>query len=75
MLDDPDRVLLLKLAHERGIDIIDLEPIFASHAANSRSKLEVSPTDGHWNSVALSLIASAIADRLRKREQTRQTRP
>ena len=71
MPDDPDRVLLLKLAHERGIDIIDLEPIFASHAAKSKLKLEVSPTDGHWNSVALSLISSAIADRLRKREQTR----
>jgi len=67
MPDDPDRVLLLKLAHERGIEVVDLEPIFADHVAKSKLKLEVSPTDTHWNALALALISSAVADRLLKR--------
>jgi hypothetical protein len=63
---DPDRELLLKLAHERGVEVIDLEPIFADHIAKSKLKLDVSPTDAHWNALALALISSAVAERLVK---------
>ena len=63
---DPDRLRFLELARASGIEVIDLEPVFAAHMAGSTLKLEVSPSDGHWNPLAISLVTAAIAERLNR---------
>ena len=66
---DPDRARFLELARERGVEVIDLEPLFAAHIARSGVKLEVSPSDSHWNPLAVSLVAAAIVERLNSPER------
>jgi len=61
---EPDRARFLELARARGVEVIDLEPLFAAHIAESSVKLEVSPSDAHWNPVAISIVATAVAARL-----------
>lgn len=65
MTTEPDRARFLELARARGVEVIDLEPLFAAHIAQSTVKLEVSPSDAHWNPVATAIVATAIAARLR----------
>jgi hypothetical protein len=69
---DPDRLRFLELARASGIEVIDLERVFASHIAGSALKLEVSPSDGHWNPLAISLVTAAIAERLKRPETARR---
>jgi hypothetical protein len=71
---DPERQRFLELATRSGIEFIDLEPVFAAHIARSRVKLEVSPTDSHWNPLAVSLVTKAIADALNESGRSRVPR-
>lgn len=60
-LADLDRAHLMARLREGGATVVDLEPVFASHKANSSRSLVVGPYDGHLNAVGVTLAMSAAA--------------
>jgi hypothetical protein len=58
---DPAKERLMAAARARGLRVIDTEPIFRTHMAQSPLSLAVSPRDGHWNGLAIGLVADAVA--------------
>lgn len=63
--EDKGNERFIQLAHEAGATVIDTQPIFAEHVANSALKLEVGPYDQHLNPLAIGLISRAVAVGLR----------
>lgn len=59
---DPARQRFIELARSAGAVVVDLEPIFAVHAAKSPLKLSVGPYDGHYNALAIGLVTQAAAE-------------
>lgn len=58
------RTRLIARAREKGLTVVDMEPVFrAAYAADKRS-FEY-PTDGHWNEYAHSVVTMAVRGALR----------
>ncbi|WP_180126247.1 hypothetical protein [Rhodoferax sp. BLA1] len=63
-ISDEGRERFMQLANEAGATVIDTQPIFAAHVANSALKLEVGPYDQHLNPLAIGLISQAASKAL-----------
>lgn len=61
-----ERDYLLARLRARGAEVVDLEPVYAAHAARSRLSLEVGPYDRHLNGLGVALVTQAAADALRR---------
>jgi hypothetical protein len=59
-----DRELLLELARDYGLDIVDMQPAFAQHWALHHERMDFSPADSHWNAVAHKLAADRLLRRI-----------
>lgn len=64
-LIDLERAHLMHRLREGRAEVIDLEPVFAAHAARSRWSLDVGPHDGHLNRWGVGLAMDAAAAALR----------
>lgn len=53
------RAYVMAQAQARGIDTVDLQPVFADHYARNQKRFEY-PNDGHWNDLGHALAAKAI---------------
>lgn len=53
--------LLTRVAAERGINVIEMDPIFRAYFASTGNHLDYSPTDKHWNGAAHILAAKEVA--------------
>jgi hypothetical protein len=60
-LIDLERTHLMTRLREGGAVVIDLEPVYARHAENSRRSLDVGPYDGHLNSLGIELAMREAA--------------
>jgi hypothetical protein len=60
-----ERDAFLDLIRKAGLEVIDGEPIFASHAASSSLSLDVGPYDRHLNGLGVQLLMEAAARQLR----------
>lgn len=58
---DPSRARFIQLACAAGAIVVDTEPLFQAHFAQSPLKLDVGPYDGHLNSLGVKLITLAAA--------------
>ncbi len=63
---DPSRTQFIELARSAGATVIDTEPIFQAHFAQSRLSLDVGPSDAHFNPLGVSLVTQAAAKALRR---------
>ena len=63
---DASRARFIQLARASGAIVIDTEPLFQAHLAQSPLKLDVGPYDGHLNALGVNLIAQAAADALKQ---------
>jgi hypothetical protein len=55
------RPYLIERLRARGFEVIDLEPVYAEHAARSPLSLEVGPYDRHLNGLGVRLVMSQAA--------------
>lgn len=62
---DLERQYLIRKLRQGGIEVLDLEPIYARHWAKSRLSLEVGPYDRHLNALGVSLVTDEIKKWLR----------
>ncbi|GAB1388619.1 MAG: hypothetical protein AMXMBFR78_03270 [Rubrivivax sp.] len=51
---------------EDGAQVIDLEPVYAAHAARSPRRLDVGPYDGHLNALGVRIAMGEVARALAK---------
>jgi hypothetical protein len=56
-----ERAQLIQSLARHGFQVVDLEPVFAEHAARSMRSLEVGPYDGHLNDWGVRLAMEAAA--------------
>jgi hypothetical protein len=59
-----ERRHFLSLARKAGLTVVDTEPLYRAHYQRSTLSLDVSPQDGHLNSLGLQIIAQAAAKAL-----------
>jgi hypothetical protein len=59
-----ERRYFLSLARGAGFAVVDTEPLYRAHYQRSSLSLDVSPQDGHLNSLGLQIIAQAAAKAL-----------
>lgn len=59
---EPSRARFIKLARAAGAIVVDTEPLFQAHFAQSPLKLNVGPYDGHLNALGVKLIAYAATE-------------
>jgi hypothetical protein len=64
--DEFQRAYLMDQLRLGGAQVVDLEPVYARHAATSPLSLDVGPYDGHLNRLGLALVMQAGADALGK---------
>jgi len=57
--------ILAAAAARHGVEFLDLHPVFAAHWAMHRRRFEFN-VDGHWNELGHSIVAAAIAERIRE---------
>ena len=60
----PFLVRFYQVLRERGIDVVDLAPVFLQNRANERGPV-FCKTDSHWSGVGCVLAAQTIKDRIR----------
>jgi hypothetical protein len=53
--------LLAKEGAEQGMKVIDMDPVFRAHYAQTGEHFDYLPADGHWNGVAHVLAAREVA--------------
>lgn len=58
------RAYLLERLRGLGYEVVDLEPVFASHAARSPLSLEVGPYDRHLNALGVAVAMREVNARL-----------
>ncbi len=63
---DPMRSQFISLARSHGAIVVDTETIFRAQLARSPLKLDVSPSDAHFNALGVQLVAQAAAQALRE---------
>lgn len=56
-----ERDAFLAIARARGVTVVDAEPAFRAHHADSRLSLAVGPYDGHLNALGVGLLMDATA--------------
>lgn len=61
---DPVRVRFVELALAAGAIVVDTEPVFQTHFAQSSLSLDVGPYDGHLNVLGVRLVTQAAAKAL-----------
>lgn len=61
--DQDDKQVFMNLAAEYRHEVIDMQPVFAGHWANSHERMDYLPADGHWNPVAHRLAAAEVLKR------------
>ena len=66
MIADPIRERFIAIARSHGAIVVDTEAIFRAQLARSPLKLDVSPSDGHFNALGVQLVAQAAAQALRE---------
>jgi hypothetical protein len=59
--DEQARRLLTRVAAERGINVIEMDPIFRAYFASTGNYLDYSPIDKHWNGASHILAAREVA--------------
>jgi hypothetical protein len=59
-----ERQYLLTKLREGGLEVLDLEPVYARHSTDSRLSLEVGPYDRHLNALGVRLVSREIATRI-----------
>lgn len=67
-VDGPDpfqRDYLIGKLREGGAEVVDLEPLYARHAAQSALSLDVGPYDGHLNRLGIGLVMQSAVAALR----------
>ena len=57
---DLARVRLLEVARAWGANVVDTELLFRARMERSALALGVAPRDGHWNPLAMRLVADAV---------------
>lgn len=67
---DPSRARFIELARAAGAIVVDTEPLFQTHFAQSPLKLDVGPYDGHLNAIGVKLITQAAAKALTRQYGT-----
>jgi hypothetical protein len=63
---DLERKYLIERLRSHGVEVVDLEPIYAEHAARSRLSLEVGPYDRHLNGLGVRMVMTQVAEWLRR---------
>jgi hypothetical protein len=63
-LIDAERSHLMQRLREGGAQVIDLEPVYAAHAARSPRRLDVGPDDGHLNALGVRIAMGEAAHAL-----------
>lgn len=63
---DTERIRLIESARQRGYSVIDSEPVFRRHIAESPLSLDVGPYDRHLNRIGISLLIGEILAELAK---------
>lgn len=63
-LSDIERQTTIARLRSHGAEVIDLEPVYAVHTAQSGLGLEVGPYDHHLNALGVQMVMSAAARRL-----------
>ncbi|MCA0240620.1 MAG: hypothetical protein LCI02_07135 [Proteobacteria bacterium] len=61
---DAQRQAFMQRARAAGLQVVDVEPLFAKHFASSHLSLEIGPYDGHPNALCYRLFADAAAKAL-----------
>ena len=61
---DPARARFIALAVAASAVVVDTEPLFRNHLAQSPLKLDVRPYDGHLNALGIKLVMQAAAAQL-----------
>lgn len=63
-IDDHERRRFIAHARDAGALVVDAEPIYTRHFAQSGRSLDVGPYDGHLNALGVRLVAEAARDAL-----------
>jgi len=63
---DLERGYLIERLRSHGVAVVDMEPIYAEHAARSRLSLEVGPYDRHLNGLGVRLVMTQVAEWVRR---------
>lgn len=61
---DPARARFIELARAAGAIVVDTDPMFRAHFAQSSLSLEVGPYDGHLNGLGVRLVTQSAAKAL-----------
>lgn len=64
-LADAERRFMIERLRSHGAEVLDMEPVYAEHAARSGWSLEVGPYDRHLNARGVALVVDSVAARLR----------
>jgi acetyltransferase AlgX (SGNH hydrolase-like protein) len=70
---DPRQQEFYELLGKRGVNVIDLLPLFVEHRDDPAAMY--CRTDTHWSGAAVALAAQAIADRVRDRPWLKDLKP
>jgi hypothetical protein len=62
--DPYQRDYLIERLAARGVEVIDLEPVYREHASRSPLSLEVGPYDRHLNGLGVALATRVVAETL-----------
>ena len=57
-----ERDAFIAIARQHGAVVVDAEPLFRQHWAQSRLSLAVAPLDGHLNLIGVDMLMRAAAD-------------
>ena len=60
-IDDPERLRFIERARAHGAIVVDTEPLYAAHYAQSSLRLEVGPHDAHLNRLGIEIAIAAAA--------------
>lgn len=59
-----ERAAFIALARQHGATVVDAEPLYRQHWAQSGLALEIGPHDGHLNRLGVGLLMRAVAELL-----------
>jgi hypothetical protein len=62
---DGERQALIEQLQAAGLEVLDLQPIYARHRAASRLSPEVGPYDHHLNALGVEMVMRAVATRFK----------
>jgi hypothetical protein len=65
--------ILADAAAQKGIDLIDMHPVFAEHWSTHHQRFEFA-SDGHWNALAHALVAGTVAKYINRRDAQESSR-